>query len=961
MKKLLSLLVIGLAVSWSSNAQVSSGGDPLSFHSHGLLADELTAEVVMDQIDLITIGAEDDAHEANGGAPRYGVHIPTNINLNNSGTWFDLPNGDKVWKLKLTSPGALAISFLYSSFSIPKGGKLFIYNEDRSFWIGGFTDKNNLDGGNYASSLVYGQSVIMELFVPASKVGQANISIEHLVHAYRFVYDYTEEDRGSQSCEVDVNCSEGNAWQDEKKGVVRMSTVSNFGSGWCTASMVNNTNLDCTPYILTAMHCTENSNAGNFNQYTFYFNYESSGCGSGSAPTNQTVVGCTWRADSDDGGGNSGSDYTLLEANIDIPSGYGTYYNGWNANNSGSQSGVGIHHPAGDRKKISTYTSQLTTTGWNGNGVPSHWEVDWIGTANGHGVTEGGSSGSPLFDNQGRIVGTLTGGGSFCFQVPNTSTDSYGKMSYHWGSNPGDDLSDWLDPANTGQLTLGGTYDPCGPTISLDAGISAIVEPNGATCANSITPVVTLTNYGSTTLTTVQINYNIDGGGGQTFNWTGSLGTNQSVDVTLASMAVTSGNHTFNASTNAPNGGVDENNANNANSSSFSVVIADSFIQLLINTDNYGSEITWELENAGGTVLYTGGPYNNNVQIYEELCVEEGACYTFTIFDAEDDGICCGFGQGSYSLADQNDISITTGGEYETSEVTQFCVPEDQPNCDTLTTPAFSAPFYIYSAPNSGYIAGTNGFDDWAKGQAFANNQSATIYGAVFWAAAKNWGSGNSNSELTMNLHDLNGPGTALSGAVNNAPGTILESQNMELERVDTSGFFTYMEFNTPTTVTDDYAIAFNFTSLSTGDEIGLVTTEDGAAGGSELAWEQWSDGDWYTINQAWNTNSDGDFDIAIFPVVCSSLVDIDESDESVTMNVHPNPNSGLFGVTFASNNMEAAQIQVYDVVGQMVSTKSVTGNAGAISFDLRAQSAGVYTVRLVSDNGSVSKRFILH
>lgn len=957
------ILVLGSVLLWSglSLAQVSTGGNPLSFHNQGVLADELAPEIILDQIDLIAIGIEDEAHEANGGVPRYGVHLPLNVNLTNSGTWFDLPNGDKVWKLKLTSPGAQAISFLFSSFNIPKGGKLYIYNEDRSFWIGGFTEMNNQDGGSYASSLVYGQSVMLELFIPQSKIGQAQLEIEHLVHAYRHVYDDLEEDRGSQSCEVDVNCSEGNNWQDEKKGVVRMSVVSNFGSGWCTASMVNNTNLDCTPYILTAMHCTEDSNAGNFSNYTFYFNYESSGCGSGSAPTNQTVVGCTWRADSDDGGGNSGSDFTLLEANIDIPSGYGTYYNGWNAQNVGSQSGVGIHHPAGDRKKISTYSSQLTTTGWNGNGVPSHWEVDWVGTANGHGVTEGGSSGSPLFDNQGRIVGTLTGGGSYCFQVPNPSTDSYGKMSYHWGSNPGDNLSDWLDPANTGQLTLTGTYAPCGPTISLDASVSAIVEPVGATCANSITPVVTLTNHGSTTLNSVQINYNIDGGGNQTFNWSGSLGTNQSVNVTLATMNVTGGNHTFNASTNAPNGGADENNANNASSSTFSVVIADSFIQMLINTDNYGSEITWDLENSGGTVLYSGGPYSNNVQIYEELCVEEGECYTFTIYDEEDDGICCGFGQGSYSLADQNDISITTGGEYGSSEVTQFCVPDAQPNCDTLTTPGFGGPFYLYSAPNSGYIAGTNGFDDEAKAQEFSINQSATVYGAVFWAAAKNWASESAASQLTMNLHQMNGPGEDLSGLVNVAPGTILQTQQMELQRVDTSGFFTYMEFNTPTTVTSDYSISLNFTSLNGSDEIGIVTTQDGAAGGTELAWEQWVGGEWHTMNEAWNTNSDGDFDLAIFPVVCSSLVDIQNGNSSLVLNLYPNPNNGQFGVTYASTGSIDGTLEVYDMVGKMISTVPVAGSAGVKSFDLSNHQSGIYTVRLVSGQGSTSKRFVLY
>ena len=82
--------------------------------------------------------------------------------------------------------------------------------------------------------------------------------------------------------------------------------------------------------------------------------------------------------------------------------------------------------------------------------------------ANGHGVTEGGSSGSPLFNYDGQIVGTLTGGSSYC-NTP-TSPDVYGKMSYHWTSNgtPNDErLKPWLDPTNSGVTTLNGSSDPC--------------------------------------------------------------------------------------------------------------------------------------------------------------------------------------------------------------------------------------------------------------------------------------------------------------------------------------------------------------------------------------------------------------------------------------------------------------------------------------------------------------------
>ncbi|MFM1876265.1 MAG: hypothetical protein RL266_2002, partial [Bacteroidota bacterium] len=656
MKKLLTLFSI-LYVSINCYSQVSLGGEPLSFRSP-LLQDQELASERLNTPDMEVVALEDEQAASEGKPPRYAVHIPVGMTFENSGSWLELKGGARVWRARLESPGALATTLLFDEFDLPFGSRLYVFNDDHSSVIGAFSSMNNEDGGTYATQLVLGDACTIEYFEPGEVRGQGNILISHLGHAYRYVYppNYESQRGGSQSCEVDINCSEGNNWQDEKRGVLGMSIATNFGSSWCTASLVNNTSLDCKNYILSAMHCTESSNSNNFGQYVFYFNYESSGCGGGSVTQNQSVTGCVLRADSDDGGGNNGSDFALMEYLGTIPANYNPYYNGWNAQNVGSSSGVGIHHPAGDRKKISTYTSQLTTTGWGINNT--HWRVNWVGTANGHGVTEGGSSGSPLFDNQGRIVGTLTGGGSFCNQVPNPDPDSYGKMSYHWQSNPGDDLKVWLDPGNTGQLTLAGTYAPCSPAVQFDAGISNIDAPVGALCTGTIEPIVTLSNYGSNTLTTVNIYYNVDGNGTQLYQWSGSLSTNQSISVNLPSMNVSAGNHTFNAYTTLPNGQTDENATNNADASVFSITVADSYVTLVINTDNYGAETTWTLMQNGGGVVASGGPYTNgvNVQIVQEICVQSGTCYTFVINDDESDGICCGFGTGSYSIGDEEGI-----------------------------------------------------------------------------------------------------------------------------------------------------------------------------------------------------------------------------------------------------------------------------------------------------------------
>jgi hypothetical protein len=153
-----------------------------------------------------------------------------------------------------------------------------------------------------------------------------------------------------------------------------------------------------------------------------------------------------------------GSDFYLLKLNNDVPKNYYSYFEGWTAEDQASASGVGIHHPQGDLKKISTYTQPTVTASWEST-PNTHWKVGWVPTANGHGVTEGGSSGSPLFNESGYMVGTLTGGESSCDSISRTKPDFYGKMSYHWTSNGDTDtlqLKPWLDPDNTGTLVMGG-------------------------------------------------------------------------------------------------------------------------------------------------------------------------------------------------------------------------------------------------------------------------------------------------------------------------------------------------------------------------------------------------------------------------------------------------------------------------------------------------------------------------
>ncbi|GAB3339767.1 hypothetical protein GCM10027429_26580 [Marivirga atlantica] len=97
-----------------------------------------------------------------------------------------------------------------------------------------------------------------------------------------------------------------------------------------------------------------------------------------------------------------------------------------------------------------------------------------------------------------------------------------------------------------------------------------------------------------------------------------------------------------------------------------------SAVTLTLVTDNYGSETSWTLTDDGGSTIASGSGYANN-QTYTETFNLSGGCYTFTINDSYGDGICCSYGNGSYTLADGSGV-IATGGDFNSSATEDFCV-----------------------------------------------------------------------------------------------------------------------------------------------------------------------------------------------------------------------------------------------------------------------------------------------
>ena len=92
-----------------------------------------------------------------------------------------------------------------------------------------------------------------------------------------------------------------------------------------------------------------------------------------------------------------------------------------------------------------------------------------------------------------------------------------------------------------------------------------------------------------------------------------------------------------------------------------------------ILTDNYPGETTWTLTDLDGAVVASGGPYSDAGTLYEEsICVGDG-CYAFTINDSFGDGICCAFGEGSYTVSSDG-VVLAAGGEFVSQDVVEICL-----------------------------------------------------------------------------------------------------------------------------------------------------------------------------------------------------------------------------------------------------------------------------------------------
>ncbi|MDR2809558.1 MAG: T9SS type A sorting domain-containing protein [Tannerellaceae bacterium] len=460
MKKYSLLYLLGIVFSVANiHAQVSHGGRPLSVvptkSAQNIFFEEMPPFNAAEALRIDSLHQND----LRGGYP-FAYKFMTELNRANSGTSFTLSDGTRVWMLGIRSKGALSINVLFTEYDLPEGAQVFLYNSSRTQILGAFNHQNNSTLGILPVSPVRGDELIIEYQEPARAAFPGRLTVGEVNHGYRNLMGYEPaDDRSEYNCMPSPVC-----FDDEKEyALVSRSAVLLIIDGItsCTGVMVNNTQNDGKPYLITASHCLNNDFRVKNPDYeavagrvVCFFNYTSPTCDTVRRGTEEmSVASAIYRA------ANEKIDMALLELGEAPPAYYQPYYAGWTIEDNGTTPPyIGIHHPAASVKRINVSEDNLSLKTFDIKEMEFYRNAHWnIGRWN-VGSTAEGSSGSPLFNSSNRLMGLLSGGRSTC-NYP--IDDYYYAISKAWDSsaNATEQLKHWLNPSGSDRPGIDG-LDP---------------------------------------------------------------------------------------------------------------------------------------------------------------------------------------------------------------------------------------------------------------------------------------------------------------------------------------------------------------------------------------------------------------------------------------------------------------------------------------------------------------------
>lgn len=389
-------------------------------------------------------------------------------------------DGGLVWTQQVHSKGAVALRIGFAGLDLPEGAELYVYNKAGEAH-GPYTGRGMHNTGELVSNSVTGDTAFVQLRMwgepSAADLAKLRFRIAEIGHigpefelarrlnnamAKQGECDY------NASCVINGECS--NSWShmdNVRSAIGHMLFQSGRGYYICSGGLLNNSRNDGTPLFLTANHCISRDREAQ--SLEAFFDFRADSCTDTSWCTASytvlrsslpTTLGATLLA-----AGSSG-DYSLMQLSQNPP---GRHYMGWSTTAVATSNGTDlfrISHPGGAPQSWSTH--DVNANGFQCGTLP---RGTYIYSNDSAGATEGGSSGSPVLNASGQVVGQLYGAcgsnlNDTCDAVNNLTVD--GALAAYFPN-----VSAWLDPSG------GGGGDPGGDVVASVASVSVSVSTKG--------------------------------------------------------------------------------------------------------------------------------------------------------------------------------------------------------------------------------------------------------------------------------------------------------------------------------------------------------------------------------------------------------------------------------------------------------------------------------------------------
>ena len=380
-------------------------------------------------------------------------------------------DGDLVWTLAVVSEGASALRLELTGLDLPPQARLFVHDLQGAAH-GPFVQAGPNGDGELWTPNVFGDVAVLQLRVdgPLDRglLDRLSFTLEAAGHSGdRFALALAQSPAKTHcpenaDCVENADCGPPEPWAplpDVQNAIAHYQFVSGAFLYLCSGGLLNNSADDGTPYFLTANHCVSRNREANTLDAFFQFTAPCGGsCGSPGSP--DTSGATILRTDAE-------ADFTFLQLNGSAPA--GSYFMGWTTAPVANSNGTALHrvsHPAGAPQAYSEHsvdTSAVTCRSWP--------RGPWIYSRDTFGATEGGSSGSPVTNGAGEVVGQLSGAcgyntGDVCDSVSNATVD--GAFAHYYPQ-----IAQWLDPT------------PCSPSPEVcDNGVDDDCD-GAADCADS--------------------------------------------------------------------------------------------------------------------------------------------------------------------------------------------------------------------------------------------------------------------------------------------------------------------------------------------------------------------------------------------------------------------------------------------------------------------------------------------